>query len=70
MSNGVCWGVVDGGGAAATRTLGSADLRMGVGGGVRYYTPIGAIRVDLGLPLRRDADSGNFALYVGIGQAF
>ena len=70
---GESWGAavfVDGGGAAATRTLGSADLRMGVGGGVRYYTPIGAIRVDLGLPLRRDADSGSFALYVGIGQAF
>jgi len=57
-------------GAAATRTLGSADLRMGVGGGVRYYTPIGAIRLDLGLPIRPEPGASHFALYVGIGQAF
>lgn len=70
---GEAWGAalfVDGGGAAATRTLGSADLRVGAGGGVRYYTPIGAIRLDLGLPLRPDAQSGRYAIYVGIGQAF
>ena len=67
------WGAAlfaDGGGAAATRTLGSADLRMGVGGGVRYYTPIGAIRLDLGLPIRPEPGASHFALYVGIGQAF
>ena len=67
------WGAAlfaDGGGAAATRTLGSADLRMGVGGGVRYYTPIGAIRLDLGLPIRPDANASRYAVYVGIGQAF
>jgi translocation and assembly module TamA len=47
-----------------------ADLRMGFGGGVRYYTPIGAIRLDLGLPVRPEPGASRFALYVGIGQAF
>jgi translocation and assembly module TamA len=43
---------------------------MGFGGGVRYYTPIGAIRLDLGLPIRPDANASRYAVYVGIGQAF
>jgi translocation and assembly module TamA len=70
---GESWGAavfVDAGGAAATRTLGSADLRVGVGGGLRYYTRIGVIRFDVGVPLRVDAETGRFQIYVGIGQAF
>ncbi len=70
---GAAWGAVlfiDAGGAAASRTLVSADLRVGVGGGVRYYTPIGPIRVDLGVPLRSDDATGRFGVYIGIGQAF
>ena len=70
---GTDWGVVafvDAGGAAASRRPASSEIRIGAGGGVRYYTPIGAIRADIGLPLRADARSGHFALYVGIGQAF
>jgi translocation and assembly module TamA len=70
---GAAWGAalfVDAGGAAASRTLVSADLRVGVGGGIRYYTPIGPIRVDLGVPLRSDDATGRFGVYIGIGQAF
>jgi translocation and assembly module TamA len=48
----------------------SADLRVGVGGGIRYYTPIGPIRVDLGVPLRSGDATGRFGVYIGIGQAF
>ena len=49
---------------------GESDLRTGVGAGVRYFTPIGAIRADLATPVdRRDEDS-ILALYIGIGQAF
>ncbi len=49
---------------------GASDLRTGVGVGVRYFTPIGAIRADLATPIdRRDGDS-LFGLYIGIGQAF
>lgn len=46
------------------------DLRIGVGGGLRYFSPIGPIRLDLGFPLdRRDSDDA-FQIYVSIGQAF
>ena len=46
------------------------DLRIGVGGGLRYFSPIGPIRLDVGVPLdRRDSDDA-FQIYVSIGQAF
>ncbi len=46
------------------------DLRVGVGGGLRYFSPIGPIRLDVGIPLdRRDSDDA-FQIYVSIGQAF
>ena len=45
-------------------------LRVGVGSGLRYFSPIGPIRLDVGVPLdRRDADDA-FQIYVSIGQAF
>jgi translocation and assembly module TamA len=43
---------------------------VGVGTGVRYYTPIGPVRVDLGFPLERTPNSGSFQVYIGLGQAF
>jgi translocation and assembly module TamA len=42
----------------------------GVGAGVRYYTPIGPVRVDLAFPLQRTQTSGSFQVYIGLGQAF
>lgn len=45
-------------------------LRVGYGLGARYYTGIGPIRVDLAFPVKRTADSGAFALYIGLGEAF
>lgn len=48
----------------------SEDLRIGVGGGLRYLTGFGPIRLDVATPLdRRDGDP-SVAVYVGIGQAF
>jgi len=45
-------------------------LRIGVGGGLRYFSPIGPIRFDVGVPLdRRDSDDA-FQFYISIGQAF
>lgn len=47
-----------------------ADLFVGVGGGIRYLTPVGPIRVDVALPLeKRDADRA-FQLYISLGQPF
>ena len=47
------------------------DLRIGAGVGVRYFTPVGPLRIDLAVPLnpRKDLD-GSFGVYVSFGQAF
>jgi translocation and assembly module TamA len=47
---------------------GTGDWHAGAGLGVRYDTPIGPIRVDLGLPVTGE-DTGP-QLYIGIGQTF
>ena len=46
------------------------DLRVGAGGGLRYYTGLGPIRLDVAVPLDRQRDDPSVAFYVGIGQAF
>jgi translocation and assembly module TamA len=47
------------------------ELRVGVGGGLRYITRLGPLRFDVGFPVdkREDVDD-NFQIYVSIGQAF
>lgn len=47
------------------------DLEFGTGAGVRYLTPIGPLRFDVGVPIdrREDVDDA-FQIYVSIGQAF
>lgn len=46
-------------------------IRVSVGLGLRYYTSIGPIRLDIAVPVRReDGDDHGVAVYVGIGQAF
>jgi translocation and assembly module TamA len=59
---------------AAQVSLGSAPfegtLREGVGTGLRYYTPIGPIRVDIAVPLNKPPGGDSFELYLGLGQAF
>ncbi|MGE0231709.1 MAG: autotransporter assembly complex family protein [Flavobacteriaceae bacterium] len=46
------------------------DLKVGVGGGVRYYTGLGPIRFDVAFPLDKRPGDPDIAFYVGIGQAF
>ncbi len=48
----------------------SEDLSVGVGVGLRYYTGLGPIRVDVAFPLNKTAGDSDFALYAGLGQAF
>ncbi|GGB48960.1 membrane protein [Roseibium aquae] len=48
----------------------SQPLKIGVGAGLRYYTPIGPLRIDAAIPLDPEKDDPDFALYVGLSQAF
>ena len=48
----------------------SSNWHAGAGIGVRYYTAIGPIRLDVAIPVNRERSGDSFALYIGIGQAF
>ena len=48
----------------------SQPLYAGVGLGLRYYTAIGPIRLDVATPLERRPGQAPIAAYVGIGQSF
>jgi translocation and assembly module TamA len=61
---------VDAGQVSSSSAPFTGTIRVGAGLGLRYYTGIGPIRVDLALPLSHIAGSGTFALYVGLGEAF
>lgn len=63
-------GFVDGGYVAADTFPGINDLRIGAGLGVRYYTGLGPLRADIAIPLNKKPGDPDYALYVGIGQAF
>jgi translocation and assembly module TamA len=43
---------------------------VGVGAGARYYTPIGALRLDIAVPTDRRSNDDRFEVYIGLGQAF
>ena len=67
------WGAavfVDGGQVSAALKPVPNDVRVGVGAGVRYYTPIGPVRVDLAVPTTRESGDQGFQIYIGLGQAF
>ncbi len=44
--------------------------RLGAGVGARYYTAFGPIRLDVALPVVKQANGGAFEVYIGLGQAF
>lgn len=61
---------LDGGFVAADTFPDLDDLRLGAGVGLRYYTALGPLRLDLAFPLNRQPGDPGYALYAGIGQAF
>ena len=44
--------------------------RIGAGVGVRYYTSIGPLRLDVAVPVNRAPGGDSFAFYIGLGEAF
>jgi outer membrane translocation and assembly module TamA len=72
---------VDAGNTFAKTNISLGDLRYGVGTGVRYLSPVGPLRFDVGYKLRRqvigfDSTSGRpiferpFAYFITLGYAF
>jgi len=61
---------VDGGQVSEASDPTAGEFRVGVGTGVRYYTPIGPIRLDLAFPVKRQHNDDKFEIYLGLGQAF
>jgi outer membrane protein insertion porin family len=53
-----------------TRQFHLADMRSAVGGGFRFSSPLGLIRIDYGYNIDRQAGEPAGKLFLGIGQAF
>ncbi|WP_366655560.1 autotransporter assembly complex family protein [Fodinicurvata sp. EGI_FJ10296] len=47
-----------------------AELQIGAGLGVRYYTGFGPIRADIAVPVNKRDGDDDYALYISIGQSF
>jgi translocation and assembly module TamA len=63
---------VDGGQVSASLKAVPDEFRIGVGIGLRYYTPIGPIRLDVAVPTKLQPwpNNDHFEIYIGLGQAF
>ena len=56
---------------ASAATQGTTNCwAVGIGGGPRYYTPIGVLRFDVAVPTFRRPNDDRFGVYIGLGQAF
>ncbi|HBS33580.1 MAG TPA: hypothetical protein DEA50_00690, partial [Parvularcula sp.] len=48
----------------------TGDYLIGAGGGIRYLSDIGPIRLDVALPLERRPTDRGFQFYISLGQPF
>ncbi len=46
------------------------EFRIGAGAGIRYFTPIGPIRLDVAVPTKQRPGDDAFEVYIGLGQSF
>ena len=65
-------GFFDGGTAFSDKLFGSDEnILWGAGLGLRYFTPVGPLRLDAGIPLdRREGIDDSYQIYISLGQAF
>jgi translocation and assembly module TamA len=61
---------LDAGAAFAGRVPDLSQLRYSAGLGLRYYTGIGPVRLDVAFPLNRRPDDARYGIYVSLGQSF
>jgi translocation and assembly module TamA len=61
---------VDAGQVSASLRATPEEVRVGAGAGVRYYTPIGPIRLDIAVPTKSRPNQDAFDIYIGLGQSF
>ncbi|MDB5491641.1 MAG: surface antigen family protein, partial [Micavibrio sp.] len=63
---------IDGGSVSDNAAPDFDNLAFGAGVGVRYYTALGPLRFDIGVPLSktRNEDDRSYQFYISIGQAF
>ena len=61
---------VDAGQVSASLKAVPDEFRIGAGAGIRYFTPIGPIRLDVAVPTKHRPGDDNFEIYIGLGQAF
>jgi translocation and assembly module TamA len=61
---------VDAGSAYSSMIPSFGGLKVGVGAGLRYLTPVGPIRLDVAVPLQPGPGDPSVGVYVGLGQAF
>jgi translocation and assembly module TamA len=72
---GMSWGAavfVDAGQVSASLKAVAGEFDIGAGVGLRYYTPIGPIRLDVAVPTKRlpPPYDDAFEIYIGLGQSF
>ncbi|MFX9608426.1 BamA/TamA family outer membrane protein, partial [Acinetobacter baumannii] len=46
------------------------QLQVGAGLGLRYYTSLGALRLDVAAPVNPRRNDPKFAIYLGLGESF
>ncbi|MCK4494257.1 MAG: outer membrane protein assembly factor [Methylococcales bacterium] len=63
-------GFMDAGQAYTSVYQNFSDLRIGAGLGLRYKTPIGALRLDLARALNKRPEDDEFQVYISIGHTF
>ncbi|EUK18452.1 outer membrane protein [Commensalibacter papalotli (ex Servin-Garciduenas et al. 2014)] len=61
---------MDAGQVSKTSMPFEGDVRVGVGAGVKYYTPLGPIRFDIAVPVNRPPRGDKFEVYISLGETF